>query len=82
MAEYVQGNNGYLLRHGVYLYILDAALMFMTMVLFNWIHPSEVTDLYSKRVDAERVGDLELSRNSANEEQVRAHEANQRKGRV
>ncbi|KAH7268032.1 hypothetical protein FSOLCH5_008447 [Fusarium solani] len=41
--EYLQGFNGYLLRHEAYLYIFDAALMFLVMVLFNWIHPAEIT---------------------------------------
>jgi hypothetical protein len=50
VVEYVQGNNGYLLRHEVYLYIFDALLMFLVMCLFNWIHPAEVTDLHQKRL--------------------------------
>jgi hypothetical protein len=44
-VEYLQGFDGYLLSHEVYLYIFDAVLMFLVMALFNWIHPSEVTDL-------------------------------------
>ncbi|KAH7248223.1 RTA1 like protein-domain-containing protein [Fusarium solani] len=43
--EYLQGFDGYLLSHEVYLYIFDAVLMFLVMVLFNWIHPSEITAL-------------------------------------
>ncbi|KAI8710737.1 hypothetical protein NCS52_01533400 [Fusarium sp. LHS14.1] len=42
-VEYLQGFNGYLLRHEAYLYIFDALLMFFVMVLFNWIHPAEIT---------------------------------------
>ncbi|KAK7706479.1 hypothetical protein SLS63_013966 [Diaporthe eres] len=41
-VEYLQGFNGYLLRHEAYLYIFDAVLMFLVMVLFNWIHPAEI----------------------------------------
>ena len=49
VVEYVQGNNGYLLRHEYFLYIFDAVLMLVVMVLFNFIHPSEVTDIYKRR---------------------------------
>jgi hypothetical protein len=49
VIEYLQGNSGYLLRHEVFLYVFDAILMLGVMVLFNWIHPSEVTDAYEKR---------------------------------
>ncbi|KAF4847786.1 Protein RTA1 [Colletotrichum siamense] len=41
-AEYLQGFDGYLLKHEAYLYIFDALLMFLVMVLFNWIHPAEI----------------------------------------
>ncbi|KAJ3536886.1 hypothetical protein NM208_g6534 [Fusarium decemcellulare] len=40
--EYIQGFNGYLLSHEAYLYVFDAALMFLVMVLFNWRHPAEI----------------------------------------
>lgn len=42
LAEYLQGNNGYLLHHEVYLYVFDALLMCITMVVFNIVHPQEV----------------------------------------
>lgn len=41
-VEYLQGFNGYILRHEMYLYAFDALLMFAVMVLFNAIHPSEI----------------------------------------
>jgi hypothetical protein len=50
VIEYLQGNNGYFLRHEIFLYMFDALLMFIVMVLFNCIHPAEVTDLYQKRL--------------------------------
>ncbi|KAF2021848.1 RTA1 like protein, partial [Aaosphaeria arxii CBS 175.79] len=50
VVEYLQGNNGYLLRHEIFLYIFDALLMFIVMAIFNWIHPAEVTDLHQKRI--------------------------------
>ncbi|KAL3487864.1 RTA-like protein [Aspergillus germanicus] len=42
LAEYLQGNNGYLLHHEIYLYIFDALLIFVTMVLLNVVHPAEI----------------------------------------
>lgn len=42
VVEYVQGFDGYLLSHEVYLYIFDAILMLMVMVIFNMVHPSEI----------------------------------------
>jgi len=46
--EYLQGFNGYLLSHEAYLYIFDAVLMFLTMALFNYVHPSEVVALIAQ----------------------------------
>ncbi|PTD08479.1 Protein RTA1 [Fusarium culmorum] len=48
-VEYIQGNSGFLLKHEIYLYIFDALLMFLVMVLFNWFHPSEITDILDER---------------------------------
>ncbi|KAK0644835.1 Protein RTA1 [Lasiodiplodia hormozganensis] len=44
VIEYISGNNGYLLKHEVFLYIFDACLMLAVMVLFNIAHPSEITE--------------------------------------
>lgn len=44
-VEYLQGFDGYLLSHEAYLYIFDAVLMFLVMVLFNYVHPSEIVAL-------------------------------------
>lgn len=43
------GNNGYLLRHEYFLYVFDATLMLGVMVLFNIVHPSEVTKVYREK---------------------------------
>ncbi|KAG4431803.1 hypothetical protein IFR05_012711 [Cadophora sp. M221] len=45
VVEYIQGNDGYLLRHEVYLYVFDAVLMLAVMLVFNFMHPSEVKAL-------------------------------------
>lgn len=44
-VEYLQGFDGYLLSHEAYLYIFDATLMFLVMILFNYVHPSEIAAL-------------------------------------
>lgn len=48
-VEYLQGFDGYLLYYEAYLYISDATLIFLVMVLFNWIHPSEITAIWNER---------------------------------
>ncbi|KAF4205762.1 hypothetical protein CNMCM8980_003812 [Aspergillus fumigatiaffinis] len=40
LIEYATGNNGYLLRHEVFLYVFDGLLMLLVMTVFNVIHPS------------------------------------------
>ncbi|KAL2126590.1 hypothetical protein VTI74DRAFT_576 [Chaetomium olivicolor] len=45
VVEYLMGNNGFLLRHEYFLYVFDAALMFLVMVLFLLVHPSQFTTL-------------------------------------
>ncbi|KAJ4211715.1 hypothetical protein NW759_012316 [Fusarium solani] len=42
LIEYAQGNSGYLISHEAYLYIFDSVLMFLTMILFAWEHPSQL----------------------------------------
>jgi hypothetical protein len=42
IIEYVMGDNGVLLSTEIYLYIFDATLMFLAMVLFNIYHPSAI----------------------------------------
>lgn len=42
LVEFIQGNNGYLINHEVFLYVFDAAMMFMVMAVMNVLHPSVV----------------------------------------
>ena len=42
VVEYLQGFNGYVLDHEVYLFVFDALLMWAVMIVFNWEHPSQV----------------------------------------
>ncbi|KAJ6191035.1 hypothetical protein N7519_001056 [Penicillium mononematosum] len=59
LVEYIQGNEGYLLHHEVYLYVFDSLLIFIVMIVFNVAHPSEITRLLDV------MPDYELSRNPA-----------------
>jgi hypothetical protein len=45
VAEFIQGNNGFILRHEWFLYLFDSALMLGVMLIFNVVHPSEVKAL-------------------------------------
>ncbi|KOS38622.1 hypothetical protein ACN38_g10556 [Penicillium nordicum] len=56
LVEYIQGNAGYLLRHEVYLYIFDSLLIIMAMIIFNIVHPSEVTRFLTVVSDYELTG--------------------------
>jgi hypothetical protein len=57
LVEYIQGNQGYLLHHEVYLYVFDALLIFIVMLVFNVTHPHEITR------HLELVSGYELTRN-------------------
>ena len=41
-VEYLQGFNGYLLSNEAFLYVFDATLMFLVMILFGIVHPSKI----------------------------------------
>ncbi|PYH78083.1 RTA1-domain-containing protein [Aspergillus uvarum CBS 121591] len=56
LIEYLQGNDGYLLHHEVFLYLFDAVLIFSAMAVFNFFHPSEITHLLGGRGDYELQG--------------------------
>jgi hypothetical protein len=42
LIEFAQGNNGYLMSHEVFLYVFDAGMMVIVMVIMNVFHPSVV----------------------------------------
>lgn len=64
VIEYLMGNNGYLLRHEYYLYVFDATLMFLEMVLFVVHHPSKLSrgNLSGEDTDTELVQPAEKPR--------------------
>lgn len=45
LVEYAQGYDGYILSREWYLYVFDAIPMFFSMMIMNWIHPSEIAAL-------------------------------------
>ncbi|KAJ5841710.1 hypothetical protein N7534_011540 [Penicillium rubens] len=53
--EYNQGNSGTLLQHEFYSYIFDAALMLLVMVVFNVVHPAEISKLMEERKGGYRM---------------------------
>ncbi|OJJ07718.1 hypothetical protein ASPVEDRAFT_57015 [Aspergillus versicolor CBS 583.65] len=53
LVEYVQGNAGYLISHEVFMYVFDAALMWLTMVAMNAAHPSMILTGSQKDRNAE-----------------------------
>ncbi|KAJ5358467.1 RTA1-domain-containing protein [Penicillium cataractarum] len=48
LVEYDQGSTGFLLQHEYWVYIFDAALMFMVMLVFHCIYPSEVNEILAR----------------------------------
>lgn len=48
VAEYVQGSNGFLQSKEAFIYVFDAALMFVCCLLFNFFHPSKILVGYRK----------------------------------
>lgn len=42
IIEFAQGNSGYVISHEAFLYVFDAAMMFLVMIVMNLYHPSVV----------------------------------------
>jgi hypothetical protein len=61
VVAFIQGFDGYLIGHEVYIYIFDAVLMFIAMICMNWIHPSEIQMLMrgGKAVKGFRMQELQ-----------------------
>lgn len=55
LIEYAQGNAGYLVSHEAYMYIFDGSLMFLTMMVFLCIHPSEINALLNPSAGGKAV---------------------------
>ncbi|KAJ5691084.1 RTA1-domain-containing protein [Penicillium malachiteum] len=48
VVEYLQGYDGFLMKHEVFIYIFDAFMMFLVMVFLQYIHPSEINCLLGR----------------------------------
>ena len=42
VIEYLMGNDGFLMRHELFMYIFDSILILAAMVLFNLVHPGKI----------------------------------------
>lgn len=42
VVEFIQGFEGYIYSHEVFLYVFDGTVMFFAMVIMNVVHPGEV----------------------------------------
>ncbi|KAF2255895.1 RTA1 like protein [Trematosphaeria pertusa] len=49
VVEYTQGIDGYLYSHEVFLYIFDATLMFIAMLVMNVVHPADIARLLKEK---------------------------------
>lgn len=67
VAEYAQGYGGYIMSHEVFLYVFDAVVMWLAMIVMNWIHPSEVVALssggraFTSAWKMEKIGNMQAS---------------------
>lgn len=48
VVEYIEGYDGYLMKHEAFIYIFDALLMFVVMIALQWWHPSEINCLLGR----------------------------------
>ncbi|KAB8262162.1 RTA1 like protein-domain-containing protein [Aspergillus pseudonomiae] len=48
VVEYLDGYDGFLMKHEVFIYVFDALLMFLAMAVLNYIHPSQVNCLLDR----------------------------------
>lgn len=58
VIEFIQGNDGHLMRSEVYVFVFDGLLMVVTLAWMNWFHPGEIGLLL--RGDAPIKNGLEL----------------------
>lgn len=48
VVEYLQGYDGYLMKHEAFIYVFDALLMFITVLVLMYEHPSEINCLIGR----------------------------------
>ncbi|KAL2808937.1 RTA1 like protein-domain-containing protein [Aspergillus granulosus] len=61
VVEYLQGWDGYLLRNEAFIYVFDALLMWLVLVIFVVVHPSEVNCLLGRGRVMTTKGGLSIS---------------------
>lgn len=64
VVEYVEGTDGFLMSNEVFIYVFDGLLMFVLMVIFVLIHPSEVNCLLGRGKIMTTKGGLSVSEGS------------------
>ncbi|WZH47095.1 RTA1 like protein-domain-containing protein [Fusarium acuminatum] len=45
VIEFIQGFDGFIISHEIFIYLFDAVPMLAVMLIMNWVHPSEVKTL-------------------------------------
>jgi hypothetical protein len=66
VIEYVMGTDGYLLRHEWSLYVFDALLMLVTVGVFAWWYPGQLSVTLAVGADELETGsDIELGNGHA-----------------
>lgn len=62
VIEYAMGNNGYLLRNEVFLYVFDSVPMLAVMTAYSWKYPSEISEVLrgERALMSRSTGDAEM----------------------
>ncbi|KAF7197301.1 Protein RTM1 [Pseudocercospora fuligena] len=60
VVEFLQGNDGYISTHEVFLYVFDAMIMWFAMVVMNLVHPGQVAKFIreDERQEIEKATEL------------------------
>ncbi|KAJ5096325.1 RTA-like protein [Penicillium alfredii] len=56
VVEYIQGTDGFVMSNEVFIYVFDGLLMFVLMVIFVVIHPSEINCLLGRGTSMTKDG--------------------------
>ncbi|KAJ5201504.1 RTA-like protein [Penicillium cinerascens] len=64
VVEYIEGTDGFLMSNEVFIYVFDGLLVFVLMVIFVVIHPSEVNCLLGRGEIMTMKGGLSVSEGS------------------
>lgn len=52
--EFLQGQGGYVISHETFIYVFDASLMFLIMVIFLVVHPGRLVRKRRDRIEGQR----------------------------